>query len=169
MGDMLRLIWWAVIGLFRSKTSLEAEILTRRGAGVWLDACRPSQSSPPERPSRQAPTKTEQARPWQPCRHALQDVGAFVAKLREREAITSIALEFLNLTAARTGEVLGAEWPEFDLEGKVWTVSAKRMKSNREHRVPLSTRGVEIIEKLRAARTGAFVFPGISRSQARHW
>ena len=87
-------------------------------------------------------------------------VGAFVAKLREREAITSLALEFLILTAARTGEVLGAEWPEFDLEGKVWTVSAKRMKSNREHRVPLSPRGVEIIEKLRAVRTGAFVFPG---------
>jgi integrase len=51
-----------------------------------------------------------------------KDVGAFVAKLREREAITSLALEFLILTAARTGEVLGAEWPEFDLEGKVWTV-----------------------------------------------
>jgi integrase len=55
---------------------------------------------------------------------------------------------------------LGAEWPEFDLEGKIWTVPLSRMKSNREHRVPLSPRAVEIIEKLHAIRTGAFVFPG---------
>jgi integrase len=87
-------------------------------------------------------------------------VGAFVAKLREREAISALALEFLILSAGRTGEVLGAEWPEFDLEGKVWTVSAKRMKSNREHRVPLSPRAVEIVESLHAVRTGNFVFPG---------
>jgi integrase len=87
-------------------------------------------------------------------------VAAFVAKLRERKAIAAAALEFLILTAARTGEVLNAEWSEFDLENKVWTVPAKRMKANRDHRVPLSPRTVEIIEGLAKFRTGDFVFPG---------
>jgi integrase len=87
-------------------------------------------------------------------------VAAFVAKLREREAIAARALEFLILTAARTGEVLNAEWSEFDRENKVWTVPAKRMKATREHRVPLSPRAVEIIESLAQVKTGAFVFPG---------
>jgi integrase len=92
-------------------------------------------------------------------------VADFVAKLREREAIAAAALEFLILTAARTGEVLGAEWAEFDLKDKVWTVPAKRMKANREHRVPLSPRAVEIIEELAKVRIvgsacATFVFPG---------
>jgi len=87
-------------------------------------------------------------------------VAAFVAKLREREAVSSLALEFLIQTAARTGEVLGAEWPEFDLDGEVWTVPSSRMKSNREHRVPLAPRAVEIVKKLAEFKTGAFVFPG---------
>lgn len=87
-------------------------------------------------------------------------MGAFVAKLRKRETISALALEFLILTAARTGEVLGAEWPEFDLDGEVWTVPSSRMKSNREHWVPLAPRAVEIVEKLAEFKTGAFVFPG---------
>jgi integrase len=89
-------------------------------------------------------------------------VAAFVEKLREREAIAARALEFLMLTAARTGEVLNAQWTEIDLENKVWTVPAKRMKANREHRVPLSPRAVEIIEELAEIRGAgsAFVFPG---------
>lgn len=87
-------------------------------------------------------------------------VAAFVAALRKHEAIGALALEFLILTAARTGEVLGAEWPEFDLAGKVWTVPAKRMKANREHRVPLAPRAIEIIESLDKIRASALVFHG---------
>ena len=55
------------------------------------------------------------------------------------------ALEFLILTAARTGEVIGAKWSEFELKAKVWTVPADRMKAGVEHRVPLSDRAVEIL------------------------
>jgi integrase len=70
------------------------------------------------------------------------------------------ALEFLIPTAARSGEVLGAQRQEFDLEAKIWRIPASRMKAEREHRVPLSGRAIEILEKLAEVKTGAFVFPG---------
>jgi integrase len=88
------------------------------------------------------------------------DLPGFLAKLRERPAMAALALEFLILTAARTGEVLGAAWSEFDLDRKVWTVPPVRMKAKREHRVPLTRRAVEIIKTVAAAKTGDFVFPG---------
>jgi hypothetical protein len=72
--------------------------------------------------------------------HAAMDyrgVGGFIGKLREREACAALALEFLTLTAARSGEVLGSRWAEFDLEGKVWTVPAARMKAGRASRAAL--------------------------------
>ena len=71
-----------------------------------------------------------------------------------------MALEFLILTAARSAEVLGARWAEIDRDAKVWTVPATRMKAGREHRVPLSSRALAILEELAAARAGDFVFPG---------
>ncbi|PZR82018.1 MAG: hypothetical protein DLM68_16630 [Hyphomicrobiales bacterium] len=74
--------------------------------------------------------------------------------------MAALALEFLILTAARSGEVLGARWAEIDLAAKVWTVPAARMKAAREHRVPLSDRALAILERLSSARTGEFVFPG---------
>jgi integrase len=87
------------------------------------------------------------------------DVPEFIATLRERKAIAALALEFAILTAARSGEVLGARWAEIDLDAKVWTIPAVRMKAGREHRVPLSGRATAILETLAAARTGDFVFP----------
>lgn len=89
-----------------------------------------------------------------------QDVAAFVGRLREREAVAAIALEFAILTAARSGEVLGARWDEIDLDRKVWTIPADRMKAGRDHRVPLSGRAAEMVQSLSSARVGAFVFPG---------
>lgn len=91
---------------------------------------------------------------------AFDDVPEFMGRLREREAAAALALEFLILTAARSGEVLGARWAEFDLEAKVWTVPAARMKAGREHRVPLSRRALAILEELAKGRTGEFVFAG---------
>jgi integrase len=87
---------------------------------------------------------------------------AFLVGLREREAISARALEFLILTAGRTGEVIGARWGEIDLLSKIWTVPAARMKAHREHRVPLSPRALAILQQMQAARGGddAFVFPG---------
>ena len=70
----------------------------------------------------------------------MRDVAVFVGRLRERKAIASLALEFCILTAARSGEVLGACWSEIDFAAKVWTIPACRMKAGREHRIPLSDR-----------------------------
>jgi integrase len=88
------------------------------------------------------------------------EVPEFIGRLREREAVGAIALEFAILTAARSGEVLGVRWAEFDLESKVWTIPAARMKAGREHRVPLSSRALAILEAVAKGRTGVFVFPG---------
>ena len=72
-------------------------------------------------------------------------------------------MEFAILTAARSGEVLGARWEEIDLREKVWTVPAERMKGGREHRVPLSECAMSIINHLHQARMSEFVFPGFKR------
>jgi integrase len=88
------------------------------------------------------------------------DVPAFLAALRNREAIAALALEFAILTAARTGEVLGSRWNEIDFDLKVWIIPATRMKAGREHRVPLAGRALAILGRLAEARTGEIVFPG---------
>jgi integrase len=90
-----------------------------------------------------------------------------VADLREREAMAALALEFQILTAARSGEVIGARWAEVDLAAKVWTVPANRMKAGREHRVPLSARAVTVLEKAAESRAGVFVFPGPVKGAAK--
>lgn len=100
------------------------------------------------------------ALPW-------EDMPLFMADLRAREAVAARALEFAVLTAARTGEVLGARWREMDLDGRVWTVPAERMKARREHRVPLSPPALAVLRALLPLRTGpdALVFPGQARGR----
>jgi integrase len=91
---------------------------------------------------------------------AYEKVADFVGELRDRDAMAARALEFCILTAARSGEVLGARWSEVDLASAVWTVPAHRMKAGREHRVPLSDRAVAILRELAEAGMGDFVFVG---------
>ncbi len=93
------------------------------------------------------------------------DVAAFIAKLRKREALAALALELCILTAARSGEVLGMQWSELDLDRKIWTVPASRMKAGREHRVPLSSRAIAILRHLEQSKAGEFVFPGQARDK----
>jgi integrase len=88
------------------------------------------------------------------------DVPAFFQSLARKEAMAARALEFLILTAARTGEVLGATWDEMDLEEKLWTIPGARMKAGREHRVPLSEPAVDMLASLNNARISDYVFPG---------
>jgi len=94
-----------------------------------------------------------------------EDVAPFIAKLRERDATSALALELCILTAARSGEILGMRWSEVDLNRKIWTVPADRMKAGREHRVPLSPRAFAILRKLEKLKTGEFVFPGQTRNK----
>ena len=93
------------------------------------------------------------------------DVPAFVARLRTLDTAGARVFEFLILTAARTGEALGARWDEIDLVGKVWTIPAGRMKATREHRVPLSGRALAILAEMAVVYDGKpepndAIFPG---------
>jgi len=94
---------------------------------------------------------------------AYRDVPGLIAKLRERSGIVGRALEFLILTASRSGEVLGARWDEIGLAERVWTVPAERMKSRREHRVPLCDRALAILNEMKLYRRNGFVFPSERR------
>ena len=92
-----------------------------------------------------------------------RDVAAAIRTARASTVPPAVrlAFEFLVLTAARWGEVRWAEWTEIDRDEGVWTVPAKRMKSNREHRVPLCGRAVEILDEARSLVEGTspFLFP----------
>lgn len=87
-------------------------------------------------------------------------IQLFMSHLRAQPGIGPLALEFTILTAARTNEVVGAQWREIDLEKKVWTVPAERMKAGKEHIVPLSERALQILDELKKVRESDFVFPG---------
>jgi integrase len=87
-------------------------------------------------------------------------IAAFMAELRTREGVAARALEFTILTAARTGEVVGARWSEIDLETRTWVIPAARMKSRREHRVPLSPRAIELLSGLYREDGNSHVFIG---------
>jgi len=91
-----------------------------------------------------------------------RDVPAFMNLLREQGSVSARALEFTIPTACSTSEVLGARWEEIDLEAKVWTVPASRMKMRREHRVPLSDRAMQILHEMQTILldSGELVFPG---------
>jgi integrase len=92
------------------------------------------------------------------------EIPAFVAALRGRDAVAARALEFAILTAARTGEVLGATWSEIDLDARLWTIPHGRMKAGREHRVPLGDRAVEIIRNMMTAKQNGYIFYGDRRA-----
>jgi integrase len=100
--------------------------------------------------------KHHAALPW-------QDVAPFVKRLRAQGGTAARALEFTILTAARTGEVIGARWSEINMEGSVWTVPASRMKAKKEHRVPLSAPALALVQSmlpLKPEEGDGFVFPG---------
>ncbi|WP_293981054.1 site-specific integrase [Stenotrophomonas sp.] len=115
------------------------------------------------KPTKIKPTKNHPALPYPMA-------ADFMADLRDREAVAARALEFGILTAARSGEVREASWAEFDLEGKVWTVPAERMKAGKEHRVPLSEAAVQLLRDLPRLKDNELVFPaprgGVMSDQA---
>ncbi len=79
---------------------------------------------------------------------AANEISDFVQKLAQIEGQGARALEFAILTAARSGEVRGATWSEIDIRGKMWTIPASRMKAGKEHRVPLSSAAMKLLESL---------------------
>jgi integrase len=105
-------------------------------------------------PSKLAPERPQPALPW-------QQMPAFMAALQERQGMAALGLRFAILTAARTGEVRGATWGEVDLEARIWTVPAERMKAGEMHRVPLSEAALEILAAVRPekAKAAMLLFP----------
>jgi len=94
--------------------------------------------------------KHHAAMPW-------GDVPGFINDLGE--SVAELALRFLILTAARSGEVRGARWSEIDAQERLWIIPADRMKSDREHRVPLSDKALVVLERVRGLNSD-LVFPG---------
>jgi integrase len=92
------------------------------------------------------------------------EIPAVFDAIGERAGNGAAALRFVLLTAARSGEVRGARWSEFDLDAKVWTVPAERMKSKMEHRVPLTEEALALMPN--AGRPDALVFPGSRPTKA---
>ena len=91
-----------------------------------------------------------------------EDVPAFLVRVREKSTIARLALEFLILAAARSGEVRGMRWPEIDLTKRVWTVPADRMKAGKVHLVPLDEGTIDVLERVRPLGVPAsnLIFPG---------
>jgi integrase len=108
-------------------------------------------------PNRIAPVRNHPALPW-------REVPAFMGLLAQCNGVAARAAEFAILTAARSGEVRGATWAEVDLEAKLWTIPAERMKAGKEHRVPLSTAATALLAAI-PGREG-LIFPGRSESVA---
>jgi integrase len=84
----------------------------------------------------------------------------FMSRLRERESVSRLALEFAILTAARSGEVRGARWSEIDRQEKIWTIPPERMKAGKAHRVPLSDRAIELLDRMEIIASSELIFPG---------
>jgi integrase len=97
-----------------------------------------------------------------------QRANEFVKALRGKSSVTSMALEFMLLTACRTGEVVGAKWEEIDFVTNVWTIPPKRMKAGEQHRVPLCKRAVQILNLMKAQAQNEYVFPSHSIAKNTH-
>jgi integrase len=87
-------------------------------------------------------------------------ISKYLEELRAQKGVAAKTLEFLILTAARTGEVIGARWDEIDLQEKIWTIPASRMKAGREHRVPLTEAALAVLSLMQSVRQNEYVFPG---------
>ena len=87
------------------------------------------------------------------------ELGVFMAKLRSNESISALALEFLILTAVRSGSVRKATWSEINLRDKLWIIPAEHTKINVEHRVPLCPQAIAVLKKTRAIAVSDIVFP----------
>jgi integrase len=92
-------------------------------------------------------------------------VGGFVQALREyqHKSVAAYALELLILTGVRSNEVLGARWAEFDIANARWAIPKERMKTGKEHRVPLSPPAMRVVNAMAAAKRSDFVFPSPKR------
>ncbi|MBC3884121.1 tyrosine-type recombinase/integrase [Undibacterium griseum] len=156
IADVLRPIW---LDKAETASRLKQRIHAVMAWGWAHEFCR---SNPvdvvarllPQQPGKSVRTQHQPAMPW-------KEMPAFVKTVLHTEGqydVTRPMLEFLILTAARSGEVRGMTWAEVDLENAIWTIPAERMKAQLQHRVPLSERSVAILRNQRG-RHKQLVFP----------
>jgi integrase len=105
------------------------------------------------RRSKVRPVAHHPAVPW-------RELPTLWAELADREDISALALRLTMLTGVRTNEALGGCWDEIDLDRKVWTIPAQRMKNEREFRVPLTAAAMAVLNELAALRQNQYLFPG---------
>jgi integrase len=106
------------------------------------------------------PARSEVAKSEHHAALSYKQVGAFADRLRQDGSIMARCLEFITLTAARLSEATHATWDEIDPEGGVWTIPASRMKSGKEHKVPLSAAVLAVLKQMAAVRHSDYIFPG---------
>ena len=133
-------------------------VLDFAAARQWRDATNPARWRGHLDKLLPKPTKVKAVRPQPALPYS--EISAFMIELRGLTSVSARALEFLILTACRTGEVLGAQWNEIDQTARVWTVPAVRMKTKREHRVPLSDAAIAILDAVPRVANSSYVFPG---------
>lgn len=104
------------------------------------------------KPSKVHKKKHHAALPW-------QEIGAFMAKLKKKQGMAARALEWIILTACRSGEVRFATWDEIDMENRAWTIPADRMKAGKEHKIPLTDDAVKLLEALPRFQESNYIFP----------
>lgn len=92
------------------------------------------------------------------------EAATFMKELRGQSGIAAQALELIILTATRTGEAIAAQWTEFDLGKRLWTIPEGRMKAGREHKVPLCNSAVTLLQKVAKMKSNDFVFPGTKKN-----
>lgn len=111
--------------------------------------------------SKVAAIRHHAALPW-------REVGAFMERLRQSNGIAARCLEFAILTGARSGEARGARWSEIDFSNAIWTIPGERMKSSKQHRVPLSDAAIHVLRQMQAFgdEAGGFIFIGGRRGSA---
>jgi integrase len=88
------------------------------------------------------------------------EIGLFMNRFNQQEGVAAKCLQFTILTAARTNEAIGATWDEINLNDKVWTIPATRMKADKEHRVALSDKCLTLLNEMKATQSNQYVFPG---------
>jgi len=115
----------------------------------------------PQQPGKNVRVQHQPAMPWRVIPSFVADV------LRSKEPnVTRLLLEFVILTAARSGEARAMSWDEIDFDHKIWTVPGSRMKTNKMHRVPLSARAIEILDHQREQNPdSSLVFPSLRGKQ----
>jgi integrase len=94
-----------------------------------------------------------------------KDMPQFMAQLIKEQGLGAMALRLTILTAVRTSEAVKAEWSEFDLDKKLWTIPKGRMKKDVEHKVPLTDPAIELLKKLKTFQVDQFVFPGAKKGK----